>query len=115
MIKTDICKIHGFTVFQSHKAKGKIYWHCRLCNNEKRVKRKQASKIKAIQYKGGKCAHCGLVYTDCAGIFDFHHIDPSTKTRIKSGSFFNYRWDTIKKELDKCIMLCANCHRRVHY
>ena len=70
---------------------------------------KRSLKIKAIEYKGGICSSCG-----CNGnpaIFDFHHIDPTTKT--KNLKEF-YKWDLMAKELDKCILLCSNCHRTLH-
>jgi len=78
----------------------------------KEKKRKLERKIKAVEYLGGKCFNCG--YSNCAAALDFHHINPYTKNtnikNISSGS-----WDKIKKELDKCILLCANCHRELHW
>ncbi len=66
-------------------------------------------KQKAVEYKGGKCQMCGLV-DECLAIYDFHHTDPSKKEfTIANKKGFN------KEELDKCIMICANCHRKVHF
>jgi hypothetical protein len=68
-------------------------------------------KIKAIEYKGGACKHCG--YSKYYGALEFHHLDPNEKDfswqklRLRS-------WDSITSELDKCILLCANCHREEH-
>lgn len=74
-------------------------------------------KIQAIKYKGGRCngESCAIVYDgNNHYLFDFHHIDPSKKdmdwqkTRLQT-------WDRCVKELDKCILLCANCHRQAHF
>ena len=68
-------------------------------------------KYDAIDYLGGKCQHCGAVVHRSS--FQFHHVDPKkkdvnwSKLRIRS-------WDKITEELDKCILLCANCHMYEH-
>lgn len=73
--------------------------------NWKKNKRKQL-----IEYKGGKCKICG--YNKCEQALDFHHINPKDKNfNISSNS---YSFDKMKKEVDKCILLCANCHREIH-
>jgi DNA-binding CsgD family transcriptional regulator len=68
-------------------------------------------KEKSVEYKGGKCIICE--YDRCISALDFHHIDPSKKDFNLSQNFCK-SWDTIKKELDKCVLLCSNCHREVH-
>lgn len=69
-------------------------------------------KLDAVAYKGGKCERCG--YDKCNGAMTFHHTDPSIKdadwNRMRKWS-----WEKIKAELDKCEMLCANCHHEEHY
>ena len=65
----------------------------------------------AIEYKGGKCENCG--YDNCRKAFEFHHIDPTTKEFTISAGHTR-SWDRMKKEIDKCVLLCANCHREVH-
>lgn len=68
-------------------------------------------KQKAVEYKGGSCIHCGFDKHYAA--MHFHHRDPSTKEydwnklRLKS-------WDKIILELDKCDLLCSNCHAIHH-
>tara|TARA_R110000744_G_scaffold249195_2_gene365460 strand:- start:7056 stop:7361 length:306 start_codon:yes stop_codon:yes gene_type:complete len=74
--------------------------------------RRVAGKAKSVVYMGGKCNHCGWLY-EVLDVFEFHHIDPSKKD-FAIGKFLNCSWEKIKKELDKCVMLCANCHRIEH-
>jgi len=68
--------------------------------------------MKAIHYKGGSCQHCG--YDKCTWAFEFHHLNPEDKSfTISKG--YSFLWTKLKKELDKCLLLCANCHRELHY
>lgn len=72
---------------------------------------RKRTKDKAIEYKGGKCIICG--YNRCASAMDFHHLDPSKKDFALSQNMCK-AWSKIKDELDKCVLLCSNCHREVH-
>jgi transposase len=65
----------------------------------------------AVIYKGGKCEGCG--YSRCLEALDFHHKNPKEKD-FNISSYQKKSWNTIKKELDKCICLCSNCHRELH-
>lgn len=65
----------------------------------------------AIQYLGGKCEKCG--WRGDNAVFQFHHTKPHEKEFIL-GNVGNKSWDSLKKELDKCILLCANCHALEH-
>lgn len=72
---------------------------------------RRSMRLRAIEFKGGKCSRCG--YVGCAEAFDFHHRDPSQKDfQISSGNTKN--WDSVVAELEKCDLLCANCHRTLH-
>ena len=68
-----------------------------------------------IEYKGGKCEKCG--YDKCQGALQFHHLDPSQKEFNLSHKNFGQGTsiEELKKEVDKCILLCANCHFEEHY
>jgi hypothetical protein len=68
-------------------------------------------KSRAIAYKGGKCILCG--YDRCNAALEFHHLDRTIKSFGLSRKGFTRSWDSIKTELDKCILICANCHREV--
>ena len=78
---------------------------------------RQLNKVKAILYKGGKCSICGLLYNGENGsVFDFHHIDTNTKDFDISKSFVQPSLtEEILLELDKCVVVCSNCHRQLHY
>lgn len=67
-------------------------------------------KQKAVKYKGGKCFICG--YDRCNQAMDFHHLDSSKKEFVISGGTRSF--ENIKAELDKCVLLCRNCHSEVH-
>ncbi len=54
------------------------------------------------------CILCG--YNAHPAALDFDHRDPSTKTVIMS-SMYSYSWERQREELDKCDVMCANCHR----
>lgn len=75
------------------------------------VKRRQKIKEMSIEYKGGCCQKCG--YNKCNAALEFHHLDPNEKD-FGIGSYTVLSWDKIKEELDKCILVCANCHREIH-
>lgn len=70
-------------------------------------------KEELVTYKGGKCEKCG--YDKCIAALDFHHINPEEKDFSISNSNIYKNIEALKQEVDKCILLCANCHREIHY
>ena len=95
--------------FYKRKRGGFSSW-CKICSYKEMIKRTRELKSKAIKYKGGKCIVCG--YNKCNRSLDFHHICPSEKDfHIADGS---RDFEKIKEELDKCILLCKNCHGELH-
>lgn len=60
-----------------------------------------------VEYKGGACQLCG--YARSLRALDFHHVDPTTKQFSIAGSH-NRSWDSLRAELDKCLLVCSNCH-----
>lgn len=67
------------------------------------------------KYLRGKCSICGIEYNGENGaIFDFHHINPEEKEYRPSTLSSIADWERVKKELDKCILVCSNCHRLIH-
>lgn len=85
--------------------------YCKPCTNNQTLERQRALKAKAVQYKGGKCEFCG--YARYAGALEFHHRDPSQKDFTLAGAHLT-AFERVKDELDKCYLLCANCHREEH-
>jgi transcription elongation factor Elf1 len=74
-------------------------------------RRRKVKKL-AIDYKGGKCVRCG--YNKYIGALEFHHTDSNEKDFNISKSGHSISWERVKKELDKCILVCSNCHAEIH-
>lgn len=66
----------------------------------------------SIEYKGSKCHSCG--YEKCIDALEFHHTDSSKKDFGISSKGYTRSWEKVKEELEKCMLLCANCHRELH-
>ncbi len=87
--------------------------YCKICTKNQAVERQRTLKMKAIAYKGGKCEKCG--YSKCPAALDFHHRDPLEK-EFSMASKVRKGWKKeLIEELDKCALLCANCHREAHW
>ena len=69
-------------------------------------------KEKLVEYKGGKCEICG--YDKCIEALEFHHLNPEEKD-FSISSYSTLSFENLKKEVDKCILVCANCHREIHH
>ena len=82
-----------------------------ICGNCKCNERNLKNKDRAIAYKGGKCVSCG--YDKCRRSLHFHHVILENK-KFSIGTNSYRRWDTMKQELDKCILVCGNCHGELH-
>lgn len=95
----------------NRKDKSKKRNKCKKCENKERVTITQKRKIEAIEYKGGKCEICG--YDHFYGALEFHHKNPSEKEADWS-TMKKWSFERTKKELDKCMCVCANCHREIH-
>lgn len=89
-------------------------------NNKEKQKeyhldRAHKSKVEAIKLKGKKCSLCGISYNgENASIFDFHHLNPEEKEFNPKRLINNGLTERALKELDKCILVCSNCHRLLH-
>lgn len=66
----------------------------------------------AIKYKGGRCCLCG--YNRCIDALEFHHVDEKKKRFGLSQNGLTRSWKKTRIELEKCILLCSNCHRELH-
>lgn len=81
------------------------YMKIAVANRRRRVKEF------AVAYKGGRCVICG--YNKYTGALDLHHLDPKSKSFGIAAKGYTRSWEAVQKEADKCVLLCANCHREV--
>lgn len=82
-----------------------------ICSTCYRLAYRNKTKQKAVEYKGGCCSVCG--YEKYIGSLQFHHVYPEDKIFIISNFSFN-KFDSLVDELDKCILVCSNCHCEIH-
>lgn len=68
-------------------------------------------KIRAVEYKGGKCVLCE--YSKFMGALEFHHIKPGEKN-FAIGKSYCLSWEKLRAELDKCVLICSRCHNEIH-
>ena len=101
------CDFCGKKYSDDQRAKG---IRCSTCISKIR---RLSSKIRAIEYAGGRCLHCGFQADGSNyAAFEFHHHDSNKETEV--GNLLNRKWEVIREEIDKCIVLCSNCHRVEH-
>lgn len=101
------CPKHGIT---EYVVTGK-YARCKKCRVEHVTIWRRRKKRELVVYRGGKCMLCG--YSKCIEALEFHHIDPTKKEFGLSHRGFTRGITIQKREADKCVLLCANCHREV--
>lgn len=71
-------------------------------------------KKELIDMKGGKCSTCG--YNKSYAALTFHHRDPTVKElKLDIRGLSNRKWSKILEELDKCDLVCFNCHMEIHH
>jgi hypothetical protein len=73
---------------------------------------RRRTKMRAVSCFGGNCYGCDLAFTP--QVFEFHHLDARDKDFGIATEGITRPWEKIVAELEKCVMLCANCHREVH-
>jgi len=109
--KKKYCYICGILVPpEQHNTKTLVC--SKECLNKKKQIRYKNKKINSVKLLGNKCKFCG--YNTCIDAFDFHHVNPTNKD-TDIGQLLNCSWERIKKELEKCILLCCVCHREEHH
>jgi cytochrome c553 len=100
------------------KRKAQEYSREHYLRNRAEILIKTAEKKKTLRAEWNvfkctlKCAKCGFNHP---AALDFHHEDPSKKDREVSWFIKNHQYAKAKEEVQKCIVLCANCHRIHHY
>lgn len=95
------------TKTKSYKSK------CKSCLGayQKRAFHKKVEEILAEQGDKYACVLCG--YDKHTAALEFHHLDPGEKD-IMVSRMTTYSKDKIRAELEKCVVLCSNCHRIEH-
>lgn len=104
-----ICKKHGEIDFVKRKDG---HYRCKKCATEAVQRRREKLKELAIEYKGGKCQCCG--YNKYKGALEFHHLNPEEKDFGIGERGYTRSFEKVKEELDKCILVCSNCHKEIH-
>lgn len=105
LVHVRTCRLCG-NQFKDYQRRGRV--RCGSCNTKIRRYRAKAA---AVKYLGGKCIQCGWDKNQAA--LQFHHKNPKEKEFVLA-NVANKSWDTIKQELKKCVLLCANCHTTLH-
>ena len=106
--RTEKLRSEFYTVSQYGKPRLSAY--CRICMGRNSAQRNREIKQQAVAYLGGQCVGCQ--YSRCIDALDFHHQDAHAKKFTPSQS--NLSFERLKSELDKCVLVCANCHREIH-
>lgn len=85
--------------------------YCKMCNSEYVSARHNQLKKDCVEYCGGECLICGNKKIEqlC-----FHHLDPTQKEFAIGKITTHKKFENSKSELDKCALLCHNCHREIH-
>jgi len=90
-----------------------------ICKNKKHQSyqaqqdRGLTRKLQIVQSMGGACSLCG--YRANLAAFNFHHADPQHKQfKLDMRSLSNRTWKAVLQELNKCSLVCANCHAELH-
>jgi transposase len=105
---TRHCHRHGLTDFW---LEGRGYYRCKRCRMERVSRRRRAMKVTLVAEAGGSCSLCG--YDRCTAALHFHHVDPTTKRFHLSMQGVTRSLARARAEMEKCVLLCANCHAEV--
>lgn len=79
-----------------------------------KARHKQSRAIHGERVREYKLEHpCTCCGEDEPAVLEFHHLDPNEKDfQISDGQF--KKWEAVMTEINKCAVLCANCHKKVH-
>lgn len=121
-------KVEDFDRYKRYKARGKYKKkvpkppyvppvHDTVANKAKRRLKTGQNRSNRIRefvkfIKGNfKCINCP---ESCPCCLDFHHLDPTLKDRDVSECLHNGSMKKLLDEVSKCVVLCSNCHRKIH-
>lgn len=94
------------------KARKQWYADNRQRRQEAANQRNQERKRLIVDHFGDKCHDCGNTYQQC--VYEFHHLDPTQKD-VNPSKALSWSEERMWQELNKCIMLCSNCHKVRHF
>jgi hypothetical protein len=92
---------------QRHYYRNKDEWHERIKNRKSELK----SWVNETKAEAG-CNRCSEGHPAC---LDYHHIDGDKDRGVSKMAKDGVSKDKIREEMEKCIVLCANCHRKEHW
>lgn len=114
MTTSKTCERCGQEFYPKKQAKQrKFCYDCMPEEDYTGAELRRRVKLWGLEYKGAKCSICG--YDKCVAALDFHHTNMDEKEFNLSSRNLKFDWEKIKEELDKCVVVCANCHRELHY
>ena len=113
--------------FTKNKSNNLSSW-CNSCKREKAREWYKANKNQIKEKQSGyrkerrkwfeeykltlKCERCGENHP---AVLDFHHLDPHSKEFTVSDQVWTRNPKHVMDEINKCIVLCSNCHRKLHW
>lgn len=113
MICTKCKKDKKESDFSWWKPRGRLCYQCKECKAKIATQKSKRNKERAIKIKGGRCCLCG--YNNCSKALDFHHCG---NKEYEMAALLKKSWKInekkILKELEKCMLVCSNCHREIH-
>ena len=83
-----------------------------LNSHEMTDRKRRSAKHYGVQKLGGKCEKCGETREH---ILNFHHLNPQEKDEIPSRLLSQSKIESFFEEIEKCILLCSNCHEDFHF
>jgi hypothetical protein len=119
LVRIYACSLNFAKYYMRDKVKQKKAQHESYLRNKQKVysRNKERRKVRKQWFREEimsnlSCKECGEPDPVC---LDFHHIDPSTKKETVSRLLCNHRSkEAILAEIAKCVVFCANCHRKHH-
>lgn len=121
--------LKDFSEFHKDKnRKDGLNSYCKSCHNiaykksrdkkpghYNRIKQERGSQIKALSDKYKTDRGCFRCPENDSACLDFHHTDPSKKDiTVGEAIHLRWSWEHLLTEIEKCIILCSNCHRKFH-
>lgn len=102
---------------QCHRDYNKVYYKKNYkAERERLEKRQKEQRQKLEQMLHEVKTKCGRCDESRFAALDFHHKDPLTKEITVAEAFArNWTVERVKKEIDKCEVICSNCHRVEHW